>query len=251
MVEVLKAHPSGLSEVEMRREMGVPTDRQAQFGRRRRELKRWYIIEKTGAGNATAYIFKGERETPLFDADVDSKTRAAVLRDAHGRCGMCGQTIEKHSVVLVVDHKIPRDWGGGNTIENLWALCEECNQGKKAHFASQDQAMMKKVMCNPSVHIRLGEVLKASFQKPVNSQILAFVADQDDWKKRIRDLRYLNWKIEVTRKKINGKVRAFYRLLSFEPWPENPSKLIQEFERDRAKRNRVLADSAEDGHSDT
>src|SRR5216684_1954977 len=130
MIEALKAHPEGLSEVEMRRVMVIPTDQQAQFGRRRRDLKRWFIIEKRGAGINTVYVYKATRETPLFDADVDSKTRAEVLRDARGRCGMCGRTIADHEIALVVDHKVPRDWQGTNNRENLWAICEECNQGK-------------------------------------------------------------------------------------------------------------------------
>jgi 5-methylcytosine-specific restriction endonuclease McrA len=31
---------------------------------------------------------------------------------------------------LEVDHKIPVAKGGRNEIENLWALCFECNRGK-------------------------------------------------------------------------------------------------------------------------
>jgi len=33
--------------------------------------------------------------------------------------------------VLVVDHKIPREWGGETVSENLEAICEDCNAGKK------------------------------------------------------------------------------------------------------------------------
>jgi len=160
---------------------------------------------------------------------------------------MCGRTIEKHGVSLVIDHKIPRDWGGTGDKDNLWAICEECNSGKKAHFASQDKGLMKKVMRIEDIHIRLGEVLKAFFKQPVPAYLLSFVGNQDDWKKRTRDLRYLNWKFHVDKKKIDGKVRAFYVLDYYEEWPENPTKIIQEFERERAKRNRVLK---EDDDSD-
>jgi hypothetical protein len=228
MVEALKAHPEGLSEVEMRKVMGVPTDEQAQFGRRRRYLKHWFLIEKIGAGINTKYIFKGVREKPMFDADIDRKLKAAVLGDAYGRCAMCGKTIEKHGIVLQVDHKIPRDWGGSKERSNLWAICEECNQGKKDHFASQDHDLMKKVMGYSSVHMRLGELLKAKFKKPVDSSLLSLVANSDDWKKRTRELRYLGWEISVSRRTVDRKSIASYTLLSFTDWPENPTKWIQE-----------------------
>lgn len=247
MIETLKAHPDGLSEVAMRRTMNVPTDEQAQFGRRRRDLKRWFLIEKKGSGIKTVYVYKGVRETPLFDSDIDSKTRAEILHESRGRCGMCGRTIEKHGITLAIDHKIPRDWGGSGEKENLWAICEECNGGKKAHFASQNQDLMTKVMGFSSVHVRIGELLKANFHKPVSSRLISFVAGVDDWKKRTRELRYLGWKISVSRKMIDGKSIAFYTLLSYSNWPENPSKWIQEFERARAIRNRRTDEHDQDG----
>jgi len=255
MIDALKANPGGLGEAELRHLLGLGTGDQLHFGKRRRELKQWFVIEKKQLESRTVYIYKGKRDKPLNDGDVDSTTRAAVLRSAHGRCGMCGRTIEKHGVALRVDHKIPRAWGGSSSdIENLWAICEECNHGKQAHFASQDQALMQKVMSFKSVHVRLGETLKSNLGKPVPSYLLAFVADSDDWKKRTRDLRYLGWKFSTQRRKIDGKSRAFYTLHQFKPWPDNPTKVIQEYERDRAKKNRLAKSKAEQqlrGGSDT
>ena len=69
------------------------------------------------------------------------------------------------------------------------------------------------------------------------------VANQDDWKKRTRELRYLGWKIEATRQKQeNGRVRSFYLLTEFTEWPENPTAWIREFEKDREDANRVVAE---------
>ncbi len=70
------------------------------------------------------------------EGQVTEKLRASVLHAAHGRCEMCGRSIAEHAVVLQVDHKLPRDWGGTNSRENLWALCEQCNRGKKSYFSS-------------------------------------------------------------------------------------------------------------------
>jgi len=76
---------------------------------------------------------------------------------------MCGETVARHGITLVVDHKKPREWGGTNDVENLWAICERCNSGKKAYFSSLDvnAEIMKAAMSHDSVHVRIGELLKA------------------------------------------------------------------------------------------
>jgi hypothetical protein len=155
---------------------------------------------------------------------------------------MCGMTIEKHKITLVVDHKIPQEWGGTDDADNLWAICEPCNAGKKNYFASFDPAVMNKVMKYESPHMRIGELLKLFINKPVASWMIEFVAqDQTDWPKRTRDLRYLGWDV-IARNKKNpqtGRMESFYTLRSFEPWPENPTKWIRDFEAERARRNRL------------
>ena len=142
-------------------------------------------------------------------------------------------------VKLQVDHKIPQTWGGTNDIENLWALCTECNHGKKDLFASQDDGI-KELLHHSSVHVRIGELLKLNLGKPVSARVIDFVANQDDWKKRTRELRYLGWDIEVTKKKQpNGRVTSFYQLNHFEEWPEDPTGWIHQYEKDREEKNRA------------
>jgi hypothetical protein len=123
--------------------------------------------------------------------------------------------------------------------ENLWAICEECNSGKKNLFETQDQDLMRRVMQYDSVHVRIGETLKAKPGQPLPSSLLEFVADQDDWKKRTRELRYLGWKVRVIKKKVNGKIRAFYQLDEWKPWPDNPTAVIRQYEQRRALRNKA------------
>ena len=153
---------------------------------------------------------------------------------------MCGRTIETHGITLVVDHKIPREWGGKTEPENLWAICEQCNQGKKNLFASVDSADVRNAMQLPSVHMRIGEILKArGIDKPVPSYIIEFVANQDDWQKRLRELRYLGWKIIPSKKRIpGGRVQSAYRLETFTEWPADPTGWIRNYEQERAERNR-------------
>ena len=45
---------------------------------------------------------------------------------------MCARKVTQYEVVFVVDHKKHRDWGGTNERDKHWAICEECNSGKKA-----------------------------------------------------------------------------------------------------------------------
>jgi hypothetical protein len=184
------------------------------------------------------YIYVGPREKPRDTTPISLRLQAQARHAARGRCGMCGRTIEKHGVVLVVDHKIPRDWGGPTEAENLWAICEDCNAGKKNYFKSVDATWMRNVMKHKSVHMRIGETLKAFKAEPVPAQVMSFVANQDDWKKRARELRYLGWNIKVFNRKLpNGRISSFYKLIQSAVWPDDPTGVIRRYERERARRN--------------
>lgn len=240
ILEVMKQHPQGISEGEIREILQIPPAEQANFGRRRRELNYLCIIEKRQEGPKVVYIYKGPRPKPRDTSPIGVKLRAEAFHFARGRCANCGRTIEKHNIVLVVDHKIPREWGGLTESGNLWAICEDCNAGKKNYFKSVDADWMREVMKNKDVRVRLGETLKAFKGEPVDAATLEFIANQDDWKKRIRDLRYLGWVVRASRKRMpNGRVRSFYQLMKARAWPENPSAVVQKYERDRAARNRA------------
>src|SRR5437870_5812232 len=154
MAELLEQHPSGLTSGQLREKLDLGATEHAQLDRRRRELRKWYRIEKKRAGGEILYIYRGKLAKPVESAGISLRKRAAILATAHGCCQMCGRTVSAHGITLVVDHKIPRDWSGSDDEENLWAICEECNAGKKAHFASLDQGLMRRVMQHKSVHVR-------------------------------------------------------------------------------------------------
>jgi hypothetical protein len=257
IVEAMKRFPDGITGGQIRLELGLRPEDQTHLDRRKRDLKKWFLIEKTVAVQPDAdgtlrkvvlYRFRGERTGDATDSQVNSRLRAMILRSAHGRCQMCGRTIEKHGIVLVVDHKRPQDWGGTNDPDNLWAICEECNGGKKAYFSSVDvnADLMKRVMAEQSVHVRIGETLKAfGIGKPVPAYLLDLIADQEDWQKRLRELRYpvIGWDYDYQRYKENGRVRTNYILKSFLPWPNDPTATIRKFEKEREERNRALGRS--------
>jgi len=238
MVLMLKAHPEGLTESELREKLNVPAHGLAQFGRRRRELYSWYEIAQAKRGRDFIYQYVGEREEPLDAQPINQKLRAFILWRDHSTCQMCGRTPADH-IKLHVDHKIPRHWGGTTDEDNLWALCDKCDGGKKANFAAHDPDLMRQLMTEKSVHKRIGDLLKIYEGKEVPSDLIEFVANRDDWPKRTRELRYLGWKIAVIkRKNERGRVKAWYRLDAWTSWPENATLFIQEYERERARRNK-------------
>jgi 5-methylcytosine-specific restriction endonuclease McrA len=240
MLALLEAHPEGISEGEMRAALKIPAEKMTQFGRRRRDLHQHYRIEKKRQGIDVKYVLVGPLAEPLDDAPIGIRLRAEALREARGRCQMCGRTIVEDGIRLVVDHKLPRTWGGKTERDNLWAICEDCNAGKKDLFASMDSPHVRQAMANKSPHIRIGELLKAGgVGKEVPSHLIQFVANQDQWDKRLRELRYLGWKITAgTRNVKGGRRQSFYILRHFTEYPPNVSKWIQDFERKRAKRNK-------------
>ncbi len=255
IIAVMKRFPEGITGGQIRQELekeGLQPEDQTHLDRRKRDLKKWFHIEKIKSAqevqgkkrNVVLYTYVGKRKRITDEGGVDQRLKAEVIRAARGRCQMCGKTIERHGIALVVDHKKPRDWGGTNDRENLWAICEECNSGKKAFFSSLDASpeLMRTVTAHGSVHVRIGELLKAvGVGKPTPSSLLEVVADQDDWQKRLRELRYpvIGWDIETRLYKgPSGRKQADYILRSHKPWPENPTETIRRFEREREKKNR-------------
>lgn len=55
ILEVMKQHPRGITEGEIREILQIPATDQANFGRRRRELHSLYIIDKIRDGQRTLY----------------------------------------------------------------------------------------------------------------------------------------------------------------------------------------------------
>jgi len=198
---------------------------QEQLDRRRRELNRYFVIAKTSQGTETRYRLTARKpRSPDADLRISERDRAAVLR--HGRCAMCGRTPIDDGVRLQVDHKMPKDWGGTDDLENLQALCEECNRGKKNLFASYSEhsSAIRESIGYSSVHQRIGELLKAFAPSAVRSDVLDLVASppndyQEDWQKRLRELRVLGWEISVEKRREDGRVRTYYQLMKSEPWP--------------------------------
>jgi hypothetical protein len=142
---------------------------------------------------------------------------------------MCGRTVVEDAVKLHIDHRVPRDWGGETEEDNLWAVCSECNEGKKHFFASISDPRIRQAMNHKNVHMRIGELLKQFVGKEVPKQYLQFVAafSHEDWEKRMRELRELGWRYRFVRRKEKGRDRTYFILDHFEPWPSEPAAAIR------------------------
>lgn len=213
----------------------------SQRGRRVRELYPFFWIDKT-AGRRPRYILAARKPTVPDGESLDGAKRARALQP--GRCAMCGKTPLEDHVKLVVDHKIPQEWGGTHADENLQPLCEECNSGKKNHFKSYapyvEQIRLAATYDEPQK--RLGELLLAfGTAEWVRSDVLAIVANakeyQEDWQRRLRDLRYIGWDYTTKRKREGGRVWSYYRLTKSASWPDNIIAAVKT-EYDRRQRRR-------------
>jgi hypothetical protein len=200
----------------------------AQTDRRVRDLRDHFDVLAVRSGADYRYKLAGWSKV-IKDGSrrgVSNRVRAEVLSPK--RCAQCGRTPLHHGVVLVVDHKVPREWGGTDEIDNLQPLCEECNSGKKAFYASYDSYAweIRAASAHPEPHGRIGELLKAFHGGWVPSSLIGVVASmhqyQEDWQKRLRELRLLGWAIESRRMKdpVSGRTNTAYRVTHWECWPE-------------------------------
>lgn len=214
-----------LSMQEIRERIGGDMASHEQLQRRRRDLNPYFLIEQSRAGLETLYELKRRKDTTREPGGgISERVAAQVLQ--HGRCAMCGRTPLEDGVKLQVDHKIPREWGGMDEIENLQPLCEEHNRGKKAFFATYDAQAdrIREAIGYDEVHRRIGELLKAFEGEWVSTDLIGIVASakqyQEDYQKRLRELKVLGWSYTSKRRKEGRRSVSYYRLDHWEPWPE-------------------------------
>ena len=239
--ELYASRGTPLTMAQLRDRLNVPAGSQEHLNRRMRELYREFIIDRSRSRRETRYELKARLDQPRAARAAISKTdRAWVLRDQ--RCAQCGRTPSDDRVKLHVDHKIPLDWGGTNERDNLQALCSDCNEGKKNYYAtfSEYADEIKQAVHYDEPHRRIGELLKAFRGRPVRSDLLERVASakqyQEDWQKRLRELRILGWKIKPTKRKEQGRIVSYYQLEHAEPWPVGPvAAEIRRREREQSK----------------
>jgi len=82
------------------------------------------------------YVLVTNKRLPAFARGISKETRARVLERNGFTCQMCGAAAgdpdEFHSrrtIRLTMGHIIDKSKGGSDTIENLRAVCTNCNEG--------------------------------------------------------------------------------------------------------------------------
>jgi hypothetical protein len=233
VLELLKAHPDGLTAAEIRAALGQ-TGTQEQLIRRLRDLRKHFEVPYSKENGRTAYRYKGEKAIGSYAGSITGKQRARILNLAKGKCQMCGRTVDEDGVKLQVDHRIPQTWGGTDDDENLWAICTPCNHGKRDFFASFDPAEMVELVAIESVHERIARFLRMHEGEEVDSHLIEDIANlrdrQEDWQKRLRELRYpvIGMEIETSRYTTeHGFVRSRYKLVKWVDLPPDHQQLIR------------------------
>lgn len=90
----------------------------------------------------------------LNDSPVPDSLRYVVLKEAKGRCALCGATKDERP--LDVDHIKPKSKGGKTVYENLQVLCSKCNRSKRNKDDTNLKSLIEKefdhdcVFCNLS-----------------------------------------------------------------------------------------------------
>lgn len=218
---------------ELRRQLGCKPDEQQQLRKRIQELRaKGYSAHRTDRRRNREWLYVLDSATRVegvaSDRQVSAKVRAEILHGSGRRCQMCGKTVADDHVRLVVDHRIPLEWGGTNDADNLEAICEECNGGKKAYFASLPADAMKQCMSYDNSVQRIGELLKLFEGRVPPRRLLAAVAMEDEWPRRLRELRDLKWKVKCVRMSgERGAAECSYKLIESRPWPNDVRKAIK------------------------
>jgi hypothetical protein len=176
----------------------VPRDRiieaaeSSEWARRIRDLRsEGWLIETAKDGYVLKSLDRGEA---LDTTGISVKLRYGVLHRDNSRCRRCGRTLED-GIKLVVDHIIPRAWGGKTESDNLWTLCEPCNLGKKNLESDVDAAAMAEVLAHSSGKGRILAYMMFKVGKVVTKEELIVVSGIHDFPRRIRELRDAGWDV--------------------------------------------------------
>lgn len=120
--------------------------------------------------------------------NIDQKTRYRILHRDSSTCQRCGKTIAD-GIKLVIDHKVPVEWGGSTEDDNLWTLCEPCNLGKKSWLKDENADEMKKILMEPSGKKRIELYFELHPSELIEPGTLALVSGIRDWERTLRAIR--------------------------------------------------------------
>jgi hypothetical protein len=217
----------------------------SQLQRRRREIGEVFEVEEL-VGHR--FVLTGWASRLRADSSSISRADRYRVRQS-GRCAKCGRTVADDHVKLEVDHIIPQGWGGPDDLSNLQPLCQECNGGKKDFVSEFDRFAphIRKATGQTQPHRRIASLLAAVPGMWVPSELIGAVASaqqyQEDWQKRLRELRYFGWVIAVRRvRSPAGRTETFYSATDTPSLPVGDLALeVRRIEKERARAKRAAA----------
>jgi hypothetical protein len=120
--------------------------------------------------------------------------------------------VAQHAAVLVVDHKVPVDWGGSNGDENLWAICESCCA--ELCLAWREREPVACAFEHDSAKGRVRALLAAKAGEWVPATWVNAVTGTGDWSRCVRRLRADGYDLRVRRAGSSGGCMMTYYSLS-------------------------------------
>lgn len=113
----------------------------AEWARRLRELRDeegYRILSNKDRADLKPgqYVLLDDHRTPAFRREISKETRALVLERNGYTCQMCGLGAGDpdpyhpgRTIRLTMGHIIDKSKGGDDSIQNLRAICSNCNEG--------------------------------------------------------------------------------------------------------------------------
>ena len=113
----------------------------SEWARRVRELRNeegWQILSHKDRSHLRPgqYLFETTKRVPAFKRGISKETRSRVLERNGFTCQMCGVAAgdvdpfnANRTIRLTMGHIVDKSKGGSDTMDNLRALCTNCNEG--------------------------------------------------------------------------------------------------------------------------
>ncbi len=138
---ILEYFLSNLGRVLESRELREASGGASEFARRIRELRNedgYQILTHNDRETLkpNEYLMETIERIPAFARGISKETRAQVFERNGYTCQMCGVAAGdpdpmggNRTVRLTMGHIIDKSKGGGDSLQNLRAVCTNCNEG--------------------------------------------------------------------------------------------------------------------------
>ncbi len=139
--KILDYFLANLGNVLESRDIQAASGGAVEWARRVRELRNedgYQILSHKDRADLkpNQYLLETDKRLPAFARDISKETRARVLDRNGNTCQMCGLAAgdvdpfnPARTVRLTMGHIVDKSKGGDDSVNNLRALCTNCNEG--------------------------------------------------------------------------------------------------------------------------